>query len=45
MKTILFYHIDLRYLLTPFAMTVWETKGIKRKMYYVFGIRIASITL
>jgi hypothetical protein len=46
MKTILNKHIDLRYLLTPVASTVWDLPGgIKARMIYIFGIRVCRITL
>lgn len=39
--------IDYRFLLTPFATTIWEIngKGIKRQYYYIFGFKIADIAL
>lgn len=40
------HHIDLRYLLTPIASTVWGfNNGIKKRFIFVFGIRIISYTL
>jgi hypothetical protein len=44
-KKIFNHHIDLRYLFTPFATTRWNINNIPKKFYYIFGFRIASITL
>jgi len=35
--------IDIRFILTPFATTVWAVKGIDRKRYYIFGFKIADV--
>jgi hypothetical protein len=46
MKTILNKHIDLRYLFTPVASTVWDLPNNRRaKMVYVFGIRVCRWAL
>lgn len=47
MKGVLFnHHIDLRFIFTPIASTVWDIKGgIRKRFIYLFGIRITSITL
>lgn len=46
MKKQLFnHHIDLRYILTPVASTVWVLNNLKVKMVYVFGIRVFRTTL
>lgn len=51
MKTLFNQHIDLRFLFTPFAKTMWtfrEGTGMTAEyktvhMYYMFGIRVARI--
>lgn len=37
------HHIDLKFILTPFAITNWVLKGMNVRMVYIFGIRIARI--
>jgi hypothetical protein len=46
MKTIFNHHIDLRYLFTPVASTMWELPGgFKVRMIYVFGFRVFRHTI
>ena len=35
--------IDFRFLLTPIAKTVFIVNGVKRKMYYIFGFKVADL--
>lgn len=35
--------IDFRFILTPFATTLFTVKGIDRKRYYVFGFKIIDL--
>lgn len=39
--------IDKRFLLTPFATTIWNLQGglIKRKYIYIFGFKVADIVI
>ena len=37
--------IDLRFILTPFAITKWIVNNTNRKRYYIFGFKIADIAL
>ena len=35
--------IDWRFVLTPYATTVWTVKNIVRKRYYIFGFKIMDL--
>ena len=35
--------IEFRYLLTPFATTVFILHGIPRKRFYIFGFKIIDL--
>lgn len=35
--------IDTRFLLTPFAKTIWTVKGVTRHRFYLFGFKIIDI--
>lgn len=37
--------IEFRFLLTPFASTMFTVKGIERKRYYIFGIKIVDLAV
>lgn len=38
--------IDTRFLLTPFATTMWIVEGgVERKRYYIFGFKVADIVI
>lgn len=46
MNTILNKHIDLRYILTPVASTIWDLPGNRKaKMIYIFGIRVCRLAI
>lgn len=36
--------IEFRFLLTPFASTLFIVKGVYRKRYYIFGFKIIDLT-
>tara|TARA_R110000796_G_scaffold11380_2_gene37855 strand:+ start:610 stop:735 length:126 start_codon:yes stop_codon:yes gene_type:complete len=37
--------IDWRFLLTPYATTIWRVKNVDRKRYYIFGFKIMDIAI
>lgn len=37
--------IDFRFILTPFATTIWVINNVARKYYYIFGFKIADIVV
>ena len=41
----MFRIIDNRFLLTPFAITIFTVKNVERKMFYIFGFKIADIAI
>jgi len=37
--------IDWRFILTPFTITYWDLKSVRRKYYYIFGLKVADVAL
>jgi hypothetical protein len=37
------HHIDLRFIFTPFAITLWTIEAREIKILYIFGVRIARV--
>lgn len=37
--------VDFRFIFTPFTMTKWTHKGVKRTYIYIFGIKIIDLAI
>lgn len=43
MKKVFQHHIDLRFIFTPFATTIWTIGAKEVQMMYIFGVRIIRL--
>lgn len=39
------YHINLKYLLTPIAIVLYDINNIRIRMIFIFGIRVFRTTV